>query len=141
MARGIDQIENILFSILGAVGKGDGLALDGDSPLALNVHIIEDLVFEVPLVYHASVLDEAVCKGRFPVIDMSDNTEITNVFHKFILEIRLSSEVTLKRSEEPFGEINFIISYFSLKISPIFSLNFTLSSCPRVLPSPHPLIP
>jgi hypothetical protein len=68
-------------------------------------------------------LNEAVGKGRFSVINMCDDAEVTNVFHEVILEICLSSEVVLKRSEEPLGEINLtIINYFLPKISFFFSM-------------------
>jgi hypothetical protein len=81
-------------------------------------------------------LDEAVRKGRFPVINMCDDAEVTNVFHEFVLDIRLSSEVVLKRSEEPFGEIYLlIINYFFPKISFFFS---PLSPSRQ---SPHPGVP
>ena len=75
----VDQVENILLSV-GAVGKGDGLAFDGDSPLTFNVHIIQDLVFEIPRIHHASILDEAVGKGRFSVINMCDDAEFLMFF-------------------------------------------------------------
>jgi hypothetical protein len=100
---------------LGAVGKGDGLTFDRDPPLALDVHIIQDLVFEVARIHDAGILDEAVRKRRFPVIDVCDDAEISYVFHERVPEIRPFSEEIFEGNGEPFGEIYRIIISYPLK--------------------------
>ena len=82
MTGGIDQVEDILFPIVGAVGEGNGLALDGDAPLPLDVHVVQDLVLEIAIVHHAGVLDQAVRQRRFAMVDVGDNAEVADVFHK-----------------------------------------------------------
>jgi hypothetical protein len=73
------------------IGKGNSLTFDSDPPLALDVHIIQDLILEVSLIDHTGNLNEAVCEGRFSVIDVCDDAKVTYVFHGFVLEIlRLS---------------------------------------------------
>jgi hypothetical protein len=73
------------------IGKGNGLTLDGDPPLALDVHIIQDLILEVSLINQTRILNEAVCKGRFSMINVCDDAKVTYVFHGLVLEIlRLS---------------------------------------------------
>ncbi len=86
MARGIDQVEDIILSVLGAVGKGDGLALDGYTPFPFDIHVVEDLVLKVALVHNAGILDEPVRQGRFAVVNMGDNAEVSYVFHSYMLK-------------------------------------------------------
>ena len=43
MAGGVDQVELVGLAVLGRVVHGDRVGLDGDAPLALQVHRIEQL--------------------------------------------------------------------------------------------------
>ncbi len=81
MARRVDQVENVVPPVLCAVGKGDGLALDRDPALTLDVHVVEQLVVEVAVFDHSRVLDEPVGQRRFAVVDVGDNAEVADVFH------------------------------------------------------------
>src|SRR4030043_1901112 len=77
----VNQVENILLSVFSMIGKGNGLTLDGDPPLALDVHIIQDLILEVSLINQPRILNETVCKGRFSVINVCDDAKVSYVFH------------------------------------------------------------
>jgi hypothetical protein len=81
MTRRVDQIEDILLSVSRVIGKGNGLTLNGDPSFALDVHIIQDLILEVSLIDHARILNEAVGKGRFSVINVCNDAKITYVLH------------------------------------------------------------
>ena len=81
MARRVDQIENVVLPIHGVVRKGDGLTLDGDATLALDVHIVQDLILEVSLIHQTRMLDEAVSEGRFSVVNVCDDAEVAYIFH------------------------------------------------------------
>ncbi len=48
MARGIQQIEAIVFAVLRVVFHGDGVGFDGDAPLPFEVHGIQELVLFFP---------------------------------------------------------------------------------------------
>jgi len=98
MARRVDQVENVVPPVLRAVGKGDGLALDRDPPLTLDVHVVEQLVAEVAVLDHARVLDEPVGQGRLAVVDVGDDAEVADVFHRDAKLPRESCETVLQGS-------------------------------------------
>ncbi len=49
MAGSVDKVENVFLAIAVAVVYLNGMALDGNAPLTLQVHVIENLVLHVPL--------------------------------------------------------------------------------------------
>src|SRR4030043_631252 len=129
----VDQIENILLSVSGVIGKRNGLTLDGDPPLALDVHVIQDLILEVSLINQTRILNEAVCKGRFSMVNVCDDAEVTYVFHGFILKSWFFLKVVLKDLGNLSEKLTYlIINYFLPKI-PLSFLRH------RLIPlSPHP---
>ena len=60
-------------------GQAHGLRLDGDSALALDVHAIEVLGAHRPVIHNARDLKHAVGKGRFAVVDVRNDAEISNL--------------------------------------------------------------
>ena len=83
VARRIDEVELVLAAVVGAVRQRYALRLDGDSPLALQVHAVEHLGGHLALGQAAADLDEAVRERRLAVIDVSDDREIANIVHAF----------------------------------------------------------
>ncbi len=79
VARRVDEVELILLAILRVVVDADGLGLDGDAPLALQVHAVEHLLAHVALGHGVGHLQDAVGQGRFPVVDVGDYAEIADV--------------------------------------------------------------
>ncbi len=77
----IDKIEEIYFTIFRPVGEGDCLAFYGDSPFTLDIHIIQDLVFENPVGNYPCVLNHTIGEGRLSMVDMGYYAEITYIFH------------------------------------------------------------
>ncbi len=59
----IDQIQCIERSINCFVGKAYSLGLDGDTPLALDIHIIEHLFLHFPHSQQTGFFDHAVSQG------------------------------------------------------------------------------
>ncbi len=49
MPRGVDQVQQIVLAIFGSIGKGDRVALDGDSAFPFDIHRIEKLIVELSL--------------------------------------------------------------------------------------------
>ena len=80
VAGSIDKVERIGLPLV-VVFHLDGVALDGDATLALKVHVVEHLVDEFLVVKRVGQFQEAVGQGRFAVVDMSDDAEISDVFH------------------------------------------------------------
>ena len=79
VARRVDEVELILAAVLGPVVDAHGLGLDGDAPLALQVHAVEDLVAHLPLGHRVGDLQDAVGQGRLAVVDVGDYREIADV--------------------------------------------------------------
>ena len=90
VAGGVQEIQSVLGAAFAPVGQGDGLAFDRDAPFALDIHVVENLVLKIAGVDHAGILDQPVRQGRLAVVNVGNNTEITNTFHKqYILISRL----------------------------------------------------
>jgi hypothetical protein len=59
------------------------LALDCYPTLSLNIHCVQNLVFESAFIGHTGILDKSVGKGRLTVVNVGNDAEIPNVAHKF----------------------------------------------------------
>ena len=86
MPRGVNEVHGIRSTILGFVLNGHRMGLDRDPPLPLQVHIIQHLVTELTLINGLGQFKHAVGKRRLPMINMGNNTKISNmakVGHRF----------------------------------------------------------
>src|SRR5271163_2139453 len=63
------------------VDHPDVLGLDGDPPLALNVHGVEVLLPHEAGVDGPGHLENAVGQGRLAVVDMADDGEVANLLY------------------------------------------------------------
>ena len=79
MARGVDEVELVGLTVVGVVHHSDGLRLDGDAALALDVHRVEDLLHHVALLHGVGELEDAVGQRRLPVVDVRDDREVAYV--------------------------------------------------------------
>ena len=79
MAGRIDQVEDVVLAVLGAIVQAHGLRLDGDAAFALDVHGIEHLRLHLPLGQAAGHLDEPVGQRRLAVVDMGDDGEVADL--------------------------------------------------------------
>ena len=79
MARGVDEVQLVDLSVLGLVVQPDGPGLDGDAPLPLQVHVVQQLALHLPLGDRLALLQQPVRQRGFAVVNMGDNTEITNI--------------------------------------------------------------
>jgi len=82
VAGGIDEVQLELLTLAISIGEGDRLAFDGDSPLPLYVHSIGHLFAELAVIDQTGHFDQAVSQGRFSVIDVGNNTEVSNMAHR-----------------------------------------------------------
>ena len=76
MPRCVDQVEDILFSVLCFIDGPHRLRLDRDAALPLELHVVEDLCLHLTAGKQTSFFNDPVRKGGFPVIYMSDYAEI-----------------------------------------------------------------
>ena len=77
---------------MGVVGQGYGIAFDRNAALPFNIHIVENLVLKVSLIADAGKLNQAIRQRGFAVINMSDNAEVSDVFHNSLLKKALHSD-------------------------------------------------
>jgi hypothetical protein len=75
---GIDQVELVLDAVPGRVEHPDGVQLDRDATLALEVQGVQDLLAHLALLDGAGLLDEPVGQGGLPVVDVRDDAEIAD---------------------------------------------------------------
>ena len=86
MSRRIYEIKAVCLSVSRPVWQRNSLALDCYPPLPLNIHRIQDLIFEGAFIGHTGVLDKTISKGRLAVVDVGDNAEITDVVHNIMVK-------------------------------------------------------
>ena len=79
MARGINEVELISSAISGAIIKGHALCLDRDTTLSLDVYRVENLLSHFTGRKPTANLNKAVSNGGFPMIDVRDNREISDM--------------------------------------------------------------
>ena len=82
VARSVDQVEHVFFTVAGQVFHLDRMALDGDALFALQVHVVQDLGLHFPLVERIGLFQQTVGQCRFSVVDMSYDAKIAYVFHR-----------------------------------------------------------
>ncbi len=63
MSRRINQIQDILITIISDVGQTNGLGLDGDTPFPFKIHFIQKLVLHLTGRQRAGILQESVSQG------------------------------------------------------------------------------
>lgn len=80
--RGVDHVEYIRLPIGVGVVHLDGVALDGDASLALEIHIVELLIHLLPLIDGLGVVKQPVRESTLAVVDVGDDAEITDMLHR-----------------------------------------------------------
>ena len=78
MSWSIDQIQDILLALIHILHL-DGMTLDGDATLSLQIHVVQHLTLR-----HLNSLGElqqTVCQGGLTMVDMCDNAEIPDMIH------------------------------------------------------------
>jgi hypothetical protein len=72
---------SIYLSILRTVIEGDALRFDRNTALTLEIHRVEDLRGHLTVSQAAADLNESIGQRRLTVIYMSDDREISDMFH------------------------------------------------------------
>jgi hypothetical protein len=57
------------------------MALNGNTSFPFNIHVVQHLVLLFPFPDGVGSFEQSVCQGAFPMINMGDNAEITDVLH------------------------------------------------------------
>ncbi len=78
MPRRVDQIQDVGLAVVGFIGQPDGVRLDRDPALALEVHRVEHLRFHLALLERAGHLEKPIRQRGLAVVDMGDDGEIAD---------------------------------------------------------------
>ena len=78
MSGRVDEVERVDLAIRSGEPKPHRLRLDGDAPLTLEVHVVEELGPHVAVCNPSGMLDEAVRQRRLSVVDVRDNGEVSD---------------------------------------------------------------
>ena len=79
MTRSIDEVEDPLAPIRSLVIHANGVALDGDAALALEVHRIQHLRLHFLLGERLCHLEETIGERRLAMVDVRDDAEVTKI--------------------------------------------------------------
>ena len=90
MTRGVDEVHLVGPAVIGLIFHADGARLDGDAALALEVHVVEQLLLHLADGDRLALLEQTVGKGGFAVVNMCNNREIANLLTIFHVESSLS---------------------------------------------------
>ncbi len=63
MSRSVNKVENVFLSVSCLIHGPHSLSLDGNSPLPLQIHIVQHLGLHLPAGQEPRHLDNSVCKG------------------------------------------------------------------------------
>ena len=78
VARRVDQVQLVVFPIFRLVGEPDGLGLDRDPTLALEIHAVEHLALHLARLEPAAALDDPIGERRLAMIDMGDDRKVAD---------------------------------------------------------------
>ena len=79
MARGVNKVQGIGLAVFRFIIKVDGPGFDGDAPLPLQVHVVQELVLHLPLGHGVTQLQQAVCQGGFAVVNVGDDGKVADM--------------------------------------------------------------
>ena len=75
---GIDQIEHILLTVVRLVDGADRLRFDRDTPLPLQIHVVENLGLHLAACQKPRHLNNAVSQRGLAMVDMCNNAKISD---------------------------------------------------------------
>ena len=82
MTRSVDEVERVFFLRWTPVAEARGMGLDGDAPLPLQIHGVQDLIPKLPRGKTPGPLDQSVSQGRLAVVDVGNDRKIPDLFHQ-----------------------------------------------------------
>ena len=80
VAGGVDQVQaEVVFAA--DVIHLDGVALDGDAALALQIHVVQQLSHFLAGGNRFGDVQQAIGQGAFSVVDVGNDAEVSDIFH------------------------------------------------------------
>ena len=88
VARGVNEVQGIGLAVQGIILDGHRPGLDGDAPLPLQVHAVQQLILHLPLGHRVAQLQQPVGQGGLSVVNVGNDGKIANftlVCHRMLL--------------------------------------------------------
>ena len=82
MSGSVNEVKDIFNAIRMIVVDLDGMAFDGNTLFSFKVHVIEDLIHHFSFTDGIGGLKQSICQSRFTMIDMGNDAEIPDFFHR-----------------------------------------------------------
>lgn len=79
MSGSVDQVEAERLAGFVGVSHASYLELDGDAALALEVHVVEELLLHLALLDGSGGLEELIGESGLAVVDVGDDAEVADV--------------------------------------------------------------
>ena len=79
MARCVDEVQGIDLAVLGLIEDLHGPGLDGDAPLPLQIHVVQNLVLHLPLRHGVAQLQQPVRQRGLAMVNMGDDGKIADM--------------------------------------------------------------
>lgn len=79
MSGSVDQVEAERLAGFVGVSHASYLELDGDATLALEVHVVEELLLHLTLLDGSGGLEELIGESGLAVVDVGDDAEVADV--------------------------------------------------------------
>ena len=73
MARSVDEVQGVGLAVFRLVEQVDGPGLDGDAPLPLQVHVVQELILHLALRHGIALLQQAIRQGGLAVVNVGDD--------------------------------------------------------------------
>ena len=104
MSRSVNQVQGIFLAVLHVVHL-DGVALDGDAALALQVHVVEHLGLHVLASHRVGDFKQSVGQCTLAVVDVRHNAEVAyclHIWNSFILAAKIvKPDQNAKKNSHP----------------------------------------
>ena len=78
VARRVDQVQLIGLPVGSLIVELHRPGLDGNAPLPLQVHVVQQLALHLPLGNGVALLNQPVRQGGFAVVDVGDNGKVAD---------------------------------------------------------------
>lgn len=82
MAWSINEIKSIRLSVRMLIVHLNSVTLYSYPPFSFNIHVIKRLILHVSFGYRLCSLQQPIRKRAFPMINVRDDTEISDLLHR-----------------------------------------------------------
>ena len=83
----VNKVDLISIAIIGFVIHAHRMGLDGNTAFAFQIHTVKKLILHFALRHRIGILQQAVGKGGFTVVDVRNDRKVTDMFQWYISQV------------------------------------------------------